>query len=335
MIALLHIENIAVIVSADIRFDAGFNALTGETGAGKSIVIDAIGAVIGERTSRDLIRTGAKSALVEAVFTQLPNLPWFEENGMAPDEDGSLILRREIHPDGKNTCRLGGRLLTVSQLKALGSQLVNIHGQHDGQQLLDERCHLSYLDSFGGTADELEAYQRAYSALTEIRREMDALRMDEAERARRIDSLNYQIAELERAQLKAGEEAALTERRTLLRNAGKLIEAVERACFALSGDEDQDGAAVASIDGGIHVFDIQTAFLQFLQNRGESAGDIADFQSDHIVDADREIFLLQHIIGFSPVVDDEAEDSEILGIGEGQRGDVDARVREGFAGTAH
>lgn len=243
VLSLLHIENIAVIESADIRFDAGFNALTGETGAGKSIVIDAIGAVIGERTSRDLIRTGAKSALVEAVFTDLPKLSWFEENGEGPDEDGNLIIRREIHPDGKNTCRLGGRLLTVSQLKALGSQLVNIHGQHDGQQLLDERCHLSYLDSFGGTGEALADYQAAYSALTAIRREMDALRMDEAERARRIDSLNYQIAELERAQLKAGEEAALTERRTLLRNAGKLIEAVERACFALSGDEDRDGAA--------------------------------------------------------------------------------------------
>ena len=137
MLSLLHIENIAVIESADIRFDAGFNALTGETGAGKSIVIDAIGAVIGERTSRDLIRTGAKSALVEAVFTDLPKLPWFEENGEGPDEDGNLIIRREIHPDGKNTCRLGGRLLTVSQLKTLGSQLVNIHGQHDGQQSLD------------------------------------------------------------------------------------------------------------------------------------------------------------------------------------------------------
>ena len=243
MLSLLHIENIAVIESADIRFDAGFNALTGETGAGKSIVIDAIGSVIGERTSRDLIRTGAKSALVEAVFTDLPKLPWFEENGEGPDEDGNLIIRREIHPDGKNTCRLGGRLLTVSQLKTLGSQLVNIHGQHDGQQLLDERCHLSYLDSFGGTGEALTDYQTAYGALTAIRREMEALRMDEAERARRIDGLNYQIAELERAQLKAGEDAALTERRTLLRNAGRLIEAVERACFALSGDEDRDGAA--------------------------------------------------------------------------------------------
>jgi len=243
MLSLLHIENIAVIESADIQFDRGFNALTGETGAGKSIVIDAIGAVIGERTSRDLIRTGAKSALVSAVFTDLPPLPWFSENGTAPDEDGALLIQREIQPDGKNVCRINGRPLTVAQLRTLGSQLVNIHGQHDGQQLLDERCHLSYLDSFGETDGVLKDYQGAYEAYTDIRRQMDALEMDEAEKSRRIDNLSYQIAELERAELKAGEEKPLLERRDLLRNAGKLIDAVENAHFALSGDDERDGAA--------------------------------------------------------------------------------------------
>ena len=133
MLSLLHIENIAVIESADIQFDAGFNALTGETGAGKSIVVDAIGAITGGRTSRDLIRTGAKSARVEASFTDLPDLPWFAGSGMGPDEDGNLLLQREIQPDGKNVCRLNGRLLTVAQLRELGRQLLNIHGQHDGQ----------------------------------------------------------------------------------------------------------------------------------------------------------------------------------------------------------
>ena len=151
MLSLLHIENIAVIESADIQFDKGFNALTGETGAGKSIVVDAIGAIIGERTSRDLIRTGARSALVNAVFTGLPPLAWFQENGGGPDEDGNLLIQREIQPDGKNVCRLNGRLITVAQLRQLGRQLLNIHGQHDGQQLLDERCHLEYLDGFGET----------------------------------------------------------------------------------------------------------------------------------------------------------------------------------------
>ncbi len=243
MLSLLHIENIAVIESADIQFGGGFNALTGETGAGKSIVVDAIGAIIGERTSRDLIRTGAKSALVEAVFCGLPELPWFEENGMGPDEDGNLVVQREIQPDGKNICRLGGRLITVSQLKTLGGQLVNIHGQHDGQQLLDERCHLSYLDRFGGTDALLTEYQTPFEALSAIRREIAALKIDEAEKSRRIDSLNFQITELERADLKTGEEETLTERRNLLRNAGKLMDAVEGAHAALSGDEDNDGAA--------------------------------------------------------------------------------------------
>ncbi len=258
MLSLLHIENIAVIESADIEFDGGFNALTGETGAGKSIVVDAIGAVIGERTSRDLIRTGAKSALVSAVFTGLPALPWFSENGMGPDEDGNLLVQREIQADGKNVCRLNGRPLTVSQLRELGRQLLNIHGQHDGQQLLDPACHLDYLDSFGGTGAALERFRAAYDAMSGIRREMEALQMDEAEKARRIDSLNFQISELERADLKPGEEEELEERRNILRNAGKLIEAVEGAHFALSGDDDSDGAVALIMSAEQSLFSART-----------------------------------------------------------------------------
>ena len=243
MLSLLHIENIAVIEEADIRFASGFNALTGETGAGKSIVIDAIGAVIGERTSRDLIRTGARSALVSAVFTGVPELSWFGENGVDHQAGEELLLQRELQPDGKNVCRLNGRPLTVAQLRALGSQLVNIHGQHEGQQLLDERSHLGYLDSFGGTAQALLAYRAVYQDYLAVRREMEGLRMDEAEKSRRMDTLRYQIAELERAELRAGEEEPLLERRDLLRNAGRLIEAVEGAHYALSGDEEREGAA--------------------------------------------------------------------------------------------
>jgi len=243
MLSLLHIENIAVIESADIQFDRGFNALTGETGAGKSIVVDAIGAVIGARTSRDLIRTGAKSALVNALFTALPPLSWFAENGVGPDEDGNLMIQREIQPDGRNICRINGRPITVAQLRQLGRQLLNIHGQHDGQQLLDESCHLGYLDSFGGTQSLLERYQQAFAEFHGIRREMAALEMDEAEKARRIDSLTFQIGELERADLKNGEDESLTQRRELLRNAGKLMEAVEQAHLALSGDDEREGAA--------------------------------------------------------------------------------------------
>ena len=249
MLSLLHIENIAVIQSADIQFDSGFNALTGETGAGKSIVVDAIGAIIGERTSRDLIRTGAKSALVNAVFTGLPDLAWFQENGCGPDEEGNLLIQREIQPDGKNICRLNGRLITVSQLRQLGQQLLNIHGQHDGQQLLDERCHLEYLDGFGVMGSLLAAFQKDFDVLSALRREIAALQMDESEKARRIDTLQYQIGELERAELQAGEEEELTTRRDLLRNAGKLIESVEGTHIALSGDDEREGAAALLGEG--------------------------------------------------------------------------------------
>ena len=282
MLSLLHIENIAVIQTADIQFDRGFNALTGETGAGKSIVVDAIGAIIGERTSRDLIRTGAKSSLVNAVFTGLPELDWFRENGVGPDEEGNLLIQREIQPDGKNICRINGRLITVSQLRQLGRQLLNIHGQHDGQQLLDERCHLDYLDGFGATGADLDAYRVCYNRLAALRREISALQMDEAEKARRIDSLEFQIGELERAELRSGEEEELTQRRDLLRNAGRLMESVEGAHLALSGDEEREGAAalLGEAEQSLHTAGrISTQAAQLLDKLVEvrcAADDIAE-----------------------------------------------------------
>ncbi len=240
MLELLHIENIAIIEEAEIAFRPGFNALTGETGAGKSIVIDAMSAVLGQRTSRDLIRTGASKAFVSALFSHVdPAL--CEELGASPDENGDLMLQREIGADGKNVCRVGGRPVTVSQLRTLGSRLVNIHGQHDGQQLLDEEQHLAYLDSFGKVDSLLDAYADKYNALTDIRRKMNALQMDEAEKARRMDTLQYQIGELERAKLKSGEEEELQSRRNLLRNAEKFISAVSGADYALNGGEDGSG----------------------------------------------------------------------------------------------
>ncbi len=242
MLSVLHIENIAVIESADILFGPGFNALTGETGAGKSIVVDAMSAVTGERTSRELIRTGARSALVSGTFSGVKALPWLEENGLEADENGELLLQREIMPDGKNVCRVNGRPVTVAQLKGLGRQLLNIHGQHDGQQLLDEGCHLEYLDRFGGTEKPLAAFRSAYETLTGLDRKIASLQMDEGEKARRVDTLQFQIGELERAELSAGEEEALGERRDILRNAADLSQAAQGAHFALSGDEDSAGA---------------------------------------------------------------------------------------------
>lgn len=242
MLSLLHIENIAVIQSADILFGPGFNALTGETGAGKSIVVDSLSAVTGERTSRELIRTGAPSALVTGTFTGVRDLPWLRDNSLSPDENGELLLQREILPDGKNLCRVNGRPVTVAQLKNLGRQLLNIHGQQDGQQLLDEGCHLEYLENFGKTGNFAEKYREAYNRLCEIEAKIKAFALDEGEKARKLDVLNFQILELENANLVAGEEEEALGRRDLLRNAENLAQGMAAVRYALSGDEDTPGA---------------------------------------------------------------------------------------------
>ena len=247
MLELLHIENMAVIEEADIRFLPGFNALTGETGAGKSIVIDAMGAVLGGRTSREIIRTGADKAFVSAEFSAVPaNLPGLVETGAAPDEDGNLLLQREIGADGKNTCRANGRPITVSQLRQIGADLLNIHGQHDGAAVLDEEQHQTYLDRFGRTEEAMAAYRKEYDAMADLLGRIRALKMDEAEKARRMDSLQFQIGELERAELVPGEEEELLARRNLLRSGEKYLSALAGADYCLSGDE-ESGGALASI----------------------------------------------------------------------------------------
>ena len=243
MLELLHIENIAVIEEADIQFCPGFNALTGETGAGKSIVIDAMGAVLGARTSRDLIRTGAAKAFVSAEFSAVPrDLPALSENGVAPDEDDRLLLQREMSGDGKNVCRANGRPITVAQLRQIGAELLNIHGQHDGTQLLDEEQHSVYLDRFGQTEPAAAAYREAYDTMAGLNAQIRALQMDEAEKARRMDSLRFQIDELERAELAPGEEEELASRRNLLRNGEKFMAALSGADWCLSGDDESAGA---------------------------------------------------------------------------------------------
>ena len=241
MLSLLHIENIAVIERSDISFDCGFNVLTGETGAGKSIVIDAISAVLGERAYRDMIRTGADKASVRAVFTDVPEYPWFAENGV--EYDPETIIQREIHLDGKNICRVNGTLVTVSILRKLGIQLINIHGQHDSASLFDETNHLTFLDDFAENHEIRQNYQEKYAAVTELRRQIDSLTMDESEKLRRMEMLKYQIAEIEKAQLQPGEDEALEERRKLLQNAEKLSDAIHTAVDCLYGGDDTDGAA--------------------------------------------------------------------------------------------
>jgi len=242
MLSVLHIENIAVIEQADISFNSGFNVLTGETGAGKSIVIDAISAILGERTYRDVIRTGSDKACVSAVFRSVPPLSWFSENQIDYDEQ-ELLIQREIYPDGRNICRVNGRPVTVAILKRLGIQLINIHGQHDSQQLFDEANHLWYLDLFAHDEKELSDYREKYEAVLAVRQEIARLTMDESEKLRRVETLRYQTEEIEQAALQPGEDAELESRRRVLQNAEKLQDAMEGAVQALYGDEQTDGAA--------------------------------------------------------------------------------------------
>ncbi len=241
MLSLLHIENIAVIEQADISFDRGFNVLTGETGAGKSIVIDAISAVMGERAYRDMIRTGTSKASVRAVFTDVRQLGWFEENGVAYDPE--TIIQREIYLDGKNVCRVNGSLVTVAMLHKLGLQLINIHGQHDSAALFDEENHLQFLDAFADNAPLRAAYTEKYEAVSALRREIARMSMDESEKLRRMETLRYQIEEIGKAELEAGEDDALEERRKLLQNAEKLSNGLDEAVECLYGSDDTDGAA--------------------------------------------------------------------------------------------
>ena len=242
MLSVLHIENIAVIEQAEILFEGGFNVLTGETGAGKSIVIDAISAILGERTYRDVIRTGANRAFVSAIFTNIPQYDWFSENQVEFDPQ-ELQVQREIYADGRNVCRVNGRPVSVAALKKLGGRLINIHGQHDSQQLFDEENHLTYLDAFARDEQELEAYQQAFSAMQSVQREIQKLSMDESEKLRLMETLTFQIEEIRAANLVSGEEEQLKERRKVLQNAEKLSDALRMADEALYGGDSSDGAA--------------------------------------------------------------------------------------------
>lgn len=241
MLSLLHIENIAVIECADISFDSGFNVLTGETGAGKSIVIDAISAIIGQRVYRDMIRTGANRASVRAIFTDVPEIEWFAENGVPYDSE--TVIQREIFLDGKNVCRVNGTLVTVSILNRLGIQLINIHGQNDSASLFDEANHLRYLDDFADNGALREEYSEAYSVVEDLKHQISRISMDESDKLRKMEMLKYQIAEIEKAELTAGEDQELEERRKLLQNAERISNGMNEAVESLYGSDDADGAA--------------------------------------------------------------------------------------------
>ena len=218
MLVNLVIDNIAVIEHTDIDFSAGFNVMTGETGAGKSIVIDSINAILGERTSRELIRHGAERASVTAVFDRIPSgvSARLEEYGIEAEES-ELIISRVISSEGKNKCHINGRPVTVSVLRDIAGDLINIHGQHDSQSLLDSEKHIRFIDAYAQNSDILDQYRAAYRNYCTIRRELSRLKMDEQEKQRRTELLEYQIKELEEAGIVPGERDRLEERRNWLR----------------------------------------------------------------------------------------------------------------------
>ena len=243
MLNELHIENIAVIERADISFTPGLNVLTGETGAGKSIVIDSIGAVLGDRVSRELVRRGAERAVVTASFDLNDELEAFLRDNEIDAED-ELILQRRIGADGKSSCRVCGVPVSAVQLKELASLLVDIHGQNDGRQLMDEKKHLSYLDRFGVPGELLQEYSVSYGRFSALRAQIEALRFDEEEKERLRDRLSYRIDELEKADLRKGEYEQISSRLALLRNSEKLTEAIDNA-YALLYDGDENAVSLA------------------------------------------------------------------------------------------
>lgn len=243
MLCQLFINNIAVIEKASIEFENGFTVLTGETGAGKSIIIDAIHAVLGERTSKELVRTGTDAASVSALFTGLTEdaRKKLQELSVPPEDDGSLLIQREIRLEGRSLCKINGAPATVSMLRELGPLLINIHGQHESYELLSPEVHMTYVDRFGGLEALLSEYQESYHRLREIQRKLEAFHTDEGEKARRVDLLRYQIEELEAAGIQLGEREELNRQREMIRNSEKIASTLERVRLILAGDDETDG----------------------------------------------------------------------------------------------
>ncbi len=245
MLGLLHIENIAVIESADIEFRQGFNLLTGETGAGKSIIIDSISALMGERTSRDIIRTGEKSALVAGVFVDIGvgAATKISAMGHKLEDDGSLHISRQVHADGRNVCRINGKPAPLSSLRELGSLLIKTHGQHDSKALLDSSSHIVMLDDYAENAELLLEYTESLEKLKEIRKEQRSVLTDIGEKERNLEMLRFQINEIESSNLHAGEDKELEERRKMVRASENVVKHLSAALEMLR-PENGDGTAV-------------------------------------------------------------------------------------------
>ena len=301
MLKILHIENITVIEKADIEFYAGLNVLTGETGAGKSIVIDALSAATGARTSRDLIRTGTDFAFVTAVFSDIDDA-LLTQRGLEPDESGDVYISRKITTDGKSACRINGTPVSATQLRDFGASLLDIHGQNDGRKLLDESAHLAYLDAFANHHEALEKYKSAYKHLKEKKAEIEKLSMDEAEKERRIDTLKHQIEEIERAKLRVGEQDELSSRRELLVNASKLTESINSAFEALHGGDNSSGAVALIGDAQLEL-DRAARYSDGLRTISERLNDI----SYSVQDLSDELRDFRGQLDFAPEELDELE----------------------------
>ena len=242
MLSCLQIENVAVIQKAEVHFQPGLNVLTGETGAGKSILIDSINAILGNRTSKDLVRTGASKAVIRASFAQIPDVVLDKLEAAGYERSAELLLSREITAEGKSSCRINGMPTTAAVLRELCGGLININGQHDSVGLLNPAHHLSILDDYAQNAKLYQEYYVLYRSLVKVKKELDAMITDEAEKQRRIDLLSYQVQEIEEAGLTAGEEQTLEARRKVLANASTIRDRVAKAHALLSGDDDPPGA---------------------------------------------------------------------------------------------
>ena len=247
MLKTLDIENIAVIEKAQIEFSEGFNVLTGETGAGKSIVVDSINAILGERTSRELVRNGADFAFVSAFFTDINDTvkSKLTELGYSPEEDSSLLLTRRISSDGKSSCKINGRAATVSVLREIGETLVNIHGQHDSQSLLNPDCHYQFIDMLSGGNELIDEYKKAFSDFIHIRRRLKQLTVQAEKDDSNTELLDFQINELENADIKIGETERLTARKKALENADGALAAYNAVLSAISGDDEVAGVKLS------------------------------------------------------------------------------------------
>ncbi len=304
MLSELYIKNLAVIEKTNIYFEPGLNVFTGETGAGKSIVIDAINAILGQRTSKDIVRTGEDKAVINAVFTELGAdvLKTLDDYGYEA-EDGTLMIQREISADGKSSARICGSPVTASVLREIGSHLINIHGQHDNQVLLQPEKHLDILDAFGSVEAEKEAYYASYRKLVQLKKEISQIDTDESEKERKADLLRYQIQEIQSAALQPGEEETLENDKKALLNYSNILENLQNAYAVLFGNDDMIGAA----DGVSEASDALSEAAEYDDNIGELSEKLTDL-SYQLSDVAQEVSSLLQNMEYDPRQLDEIEE---------------------------